>query len=122
MLRGEPFTASVPQGFCTDFASVPQGLWSEIPPWSIWGAGAVVHDFLYWAQITTREEADGILREAMSLLAVPEPTIGVIYDAVRLFGGTAWDDNAKLRASGGDRVAPMGSLPPYASPINPPTT
>lgn len=56
------FIIVVPAGFVTDFASTPRALWSVIPPSGRYQLAAVVHDFLYWDQGCTREQADAILR------------------------------------------------------------
>ena len=37
----------VPQGFETDFASVPRFFWRVVPPWGRYSPAAVVHDYLY---------------------------------------------------------------------------
>ena len=111
-------TVLVPKRFVTDFTSSPQQLWSLIPPWQKYGAAAVVHDRLYWEQATSREDADDVLREAMHVLAVDEETIGRIWVAVRTFGSFAWARNAKLKASGYTRMAPLTRpAPPYAAAI-----
>jgi len=60
------FVVVVPAGFVTDFASTPRALWSVIPPTGRYQLAAVVHDFLYWDQGCTREQADAIFRVAMA--------------------------------------------------------
>ena len=60
------FVIVVPAGFVTDFASTPRALWSVIPPTGRYQLAAVVHDFLYWDQGCTREQADAIFRVAMA--------------------------------------------------------
>jgi hypothetical protein len=46
---------SVPKGFVTDFASIPQGLWSlGLSPHGQYSRAAVIHDYLYWSQGCTR--------------------------------------------------------------------
>lgn len=105
----------VPKGFVTDFASIPQQLWSILPPWQRYGAAAVVHDWLYWDQTHTREQADNVLKDAMTALGVHDATISQIYNAVRLFGDSAWTKNAALKASGYTRQARLDPDPPYAA-------
>lgn len=94
----------VSRGFVTDFASVPRGLWWVLPKWGVYGNAAVVHDWLYWQQETTRKRADEILREAMEVLEVPSLKKQAIYRAVRFFGGWAWKRNKWDKASGFNRV------------------
>lgn len=109
---------SVPVGFITDLASMPNIVQGILPPWNRYGPAAVIHDWLYWSQEHPREIADGILREAMCLLGVDGGTIELIHNAVRVFGAQAWDEDARLKKSGYSRMAPLDtSLAPYASPV-----
>ena len=62
---------SVPEGFQTDFASVPRIFWVILPPDGKYTQAAVVHDFIYNKQIRSRKEADRIFLEAMQVLGVP---------------------------------------------------
>ena len=96
---------TVPSGFKTDFASIPLGLYNLFPPMGLWARPAIVHDFLYATQGTgafrlrrwinrpvdyTRKEADGIFKEAMTVVGVPTWRREVMYRAVRLGGGKGW--------------------------------
>lgn len=85
---------SVPAGYLTDGASVPQILWSIVPPWGAYGQATVVHDILCeYLSITvsgvpvsiSRKEADRILGEAMKVLKVPESLMDRINLAVNLY-------------------------------------
>ncbi len=60
----------VPTGFVTDFASVPRAFWAVLPPFGNHQLAAIVHDFLYWDQGCTREQADALLRVGMAESAV----------------------------------------------------
>src|ERR1700709_1690961 len=52
----------VPRGFVTDFASIPQGFWSlNLSPNGRYSKAAIVHDFLYWTQACSRDQADNLL-------------------------------------------------------------
>jgi len=95
----------VPQGFTTDFASVPRPLWVVFPKWGKYGNAAVIHDFLYFDQATTRKEADDILLEAMGVLDVSVWQKWPIYWGVRLFGFVAWFMNAGKKGLGYSKVA-----------------
>src|SRR5580658_5102513 len=56
----------VPKGFVTDFASIPQPLWSfGLSPHGQYSRAAVIHDYLYWAQGCTRIQSDRLLLIAM---------------------------------------------------------
>ena len=86
---------TVPVGFYTDFASVPRlgivyamlGDRAHEP--------AVVHDWLYYAAITTREKADDVLMEAMKVMDLPWWQRYPIWWGVRIGGWHAWDQHRK---------------------------
>jgi hypothetical protein len=95
----------VPAGECTDFASTPSALWSDLPPTGKWAPAAVLHDWLYWTQPCTREQADNVLREAMQDLGVDWRRAELIFDGVRIGGQHAWDQDARDRAAGKPHVS-----------------
>ena len=85
---------TVPAGYLTDGASVPQLLWNLIPPWGSYGQAAVVHDLLceYLAIVVagelvsiTRERCDEIFYESMGVLGVPKWKRWVIYRGVSAY-------------------------------------
>lgn len=95
---------TVPAGFVTDFASVPwYGRWfiNVLGKHSI---PAIVHDYLYWEQRCTRDEADAILQEAMGEYSSSSIDQTVVFYAVKYGAQSAWDDNTKDRANGYIRV------------------
>jgi hypothetical protein len=94
----------VPVGFVTDFASIPRVFWSLLPPDGQYTYPAIIHDYLYWEQPVSRDEADLILRYAMGDFKINAATINTIYAGVRLGGGAAWSDNAALKQSGEKRI------------------
>ena len=94
---------SVPAGLITDFASIPraaQWYMKDDDPGILFPS--VIHDFLYSMQgvlpmtgkAYTREQADGVLREAMGVCGARGDQIAAVYRAVRWFGGSHWDDKA----------------------------
>lgn len=100
---GENEYVVVPEGFITDFASIPRGLWNLLPPTGIYGKAAVIHDFLYQERTVNwlkdgyilgrnvdRGEADRILRDAMEVLGVGRFTRWAVYAGVRAGGWAAW--------------------------------
>jgi Protein of unknown function (DUF1353) len=104
--REDPATIiEVPVGFLSDFTSTPRELWGLFPPWGVYAYGALIHDSLYWFQTVPRATADLIFVEAMEARNVPALTIHALYKAVSEFGQLAWDDNARRRAAGENRVA-----------------
>ncbi len=97
---------TVPVGFVTDFASIPQALQSIIRKNGNYLLPAVVHDYLYWDQSCTRAQADQIF-----LLAMIENRVGALHQkalhaAVSIAGSFAWDDNSRERAEGLVRILP----------------
>jgi hypothetical protein len=95
---------SVPQGFVTDFASVPRLFWSLLRPDGDYTYPAIVHDWMYWRQDTDRETADEILRLGMQDFSIDKATVAAIYNAVRLGAGSAWNANAAEKKGGGRRI------------------
>ncbi|BAU94139.1 hypothetical protein MPPM_5534 (plasmid) [Methylorubrum populi] len=103
--QGQDFaTVTVPKGFVTDLASVPSGLWSVYPKTGRYAYAAIVHDYLYWDQSRSREEADKVLAAAMEDAKVPQLTIFNFVSVLKAAGGFAWDSNARAKASGEKRV------------------
>jgi hypothetical protein len=100
--RFEPVT--VPVGFVTDFASIPQVFWSVLRPDGEYTYPAIIHDYLYWTQTRSRFEADAIFKVAMSDFELDGPVNSTIYTAVRLGGFASWRSNATAKAQGEKRV------------------
>ena len=76
----------VPEGFVTDFASVPR---APLTYWLFGGIGdeaAVVHDFLYEKGLVPRELADQVYGEALTACGVPSWRRVAMVAAVRVFG------------------------------------
>jgi hypothetical protein len=95
---------TVPEGFVTDFASIPRVFWSLLPPDGLYTYPAIIHDYLYWDQPVSRANADEIFRFAMLDFKINAATVNVIYQAVRLRGGSAWEDNLQLKKAGEKRL------------------
>jgi hypothetical protein len=97
---------TIPAGFETDFASVPELFWSIAPPIGLYTEAAIVHDYLYrtplrtvlrtdvdgkTSRITiTRKEADLIFLNMMEAAGVSWWKRRAMYRAVRMFGGSSW--------------------------------
>lgn len=77
----------VPEGFCTDFASVPRLPIIYLATADTAHAPAVVHDWLYTSGDLPRRIADKIFLEAMEAVGVPWLRRQAMYAAVRLMGG-----------------------------------
>lgn len=102
---------TVPRGFVTDFASIPQLFWSTgLAPDGRYSKAALIHDYLYWTQRCTRRQADNILLIAMKESEVGRAARTLIYGAVRLGGAGAWSANARARQAGLPRIIPASAL------------
>lgn len=81
----------VPEGFITDFASIPRFAWSIIgSPWGKYGKAAVIHDYCYHRVMFTRKICDKIFLDAMKVLGVGWLKRHIMHRAVRLFAGRIW--------------------------------
>lgn len=99
---------TVPAGFVTDFATVPWYARWRISPLGKHSVAAIVHDYLYWEQRCTRDEADRILREAMGEYGSSVADQEIVYYAVSYGAQSAWDENAADRKKGYIRVLTGG--------------
>ncbi|HGA8806982.1 TPA: DUF1353 domain-containing protein [Salmonella enterica subsp. enterica serovar Saintpaul] len=77
---------SVPAGFVTDLATVPRIFWTLLPPDGKYAKAAIIHDYLYDNALRTKQEADKIFLDGMTVLGVPKWKRAIMYQAVRLFG------------------------------------
>ena len=101
----------VPRGFVTDFASIPQAFWSfGLSAHGRYSKAAIVHDYLYWTQACSREQADNLLMIAMKESSVDAGQRIAIYEGVRLGGGKPWLNNADERQRGLIRIVPEAAL------------
>lgn len=88
---------TVPAGFYTDFASIPRIFYLTTPPVGAYDAAGVLHDYLYYAQATTRERADQIFLRAMADCGVGWYTRHKMFLAVRLGGAGVWARYAQAK-------------------------
>ena len=83
---------SVPEGFLTDFASIPRPFWSIIGhPTGQCGKAAILHDWLYHTQECIRKYADLVFLEAMEVLDVSWWRRRLMYRCVRMWGWIGWN-------------------------------
>lgn len=80
---------TVPAGFLTDFASIPDLALSIVNGDDL-ERPAVLHDYLYSNHIGTRSQADGLLLRAMREVDVGILKRWAVYLAVRVAGWVAW--------------------------------
>ncbi len=95
---------TVPKGFVTDLASIPQIFFSLLRPDGEYAYPAIIHDYLYWDQPISREEADEIFKLAMQDFEVNAAVKWLIHQTVRWGGEFAWDNNAEAKARGERRI------------------
>ena len=84
------YQITVPAGFVTDFASIPAALRGFLSPTGQEGRAAIIHDYLYWEQRCSRDQADWILRLGMIESRVPLVTRQAVYWAVRAPTSAKW--------------------------------
>jgi len=82
---------SVPEGFFTDFFSVPPILRWIFPKAEQGAPASVIHDWLYFSKKRSRIESDMIFCEAMKALGCPNYKCEIMFYAVRAFGWLAWN-------------------------------
>ena len=104
IVPGSATVLHVPQGFATDFATVPSWFWAWLPPIGRYGVPAIVHDWHYWDQKLPRLQADDIFGNALDELDVTGWRKFVLYHSVRWFGARYWRDDAAAKAAGEGRV------------------
>jgi hypothetical protein len=95
---------TVPAGFVTELGSVPKRLhwWGGKTEVSM--APAIFHDYLYWTQACTRDEADAVLHVAMTTLGAGNAKAAATYKAVSSTGLTAFKSNGERRRNGEART------------------
>lgn len=94
----------VPEGFITDLASIPRYLWWWQAPHEAAMAPAIIHDYLYWLQPCTKEEADAVLYLALLEVGVEKRDARAVYFGVRTAAAQrAWEENRSAREGGESR-------------------
>lgn len=104
-----------PAGFVTDFASIPRIATVVLPKNGLYDGPSILHDAAYRdALVNIRQErihlikplADSLFLEAMQAAGVGAFSRTVMFNAVRFFGGTAYeaDQQAAHAAREGDHV------------------
>jgi hypothetical protein len=91
---------TVPAGFVTELGSVPRRLrwWQGPTEASI--APAVFHDYLYWTQACTQDEADAVLYHAMTVQDGATAKDAAIYRAVSGAGAATFKANRERQRNG----------------------
>ncbi len=100
----------VPKGFVTDFASAPFLLKPLFPKSGRYIVAAIVHDYLYWNQSCTKEQADSIFELAMKDAEIGSLQRKTMWAAVDNFGGEAWENNLRRKIDGYLKVVPSSYM------------
>lgn len=81
----------IPRGFITDLASIPRLVRPVLDQNGTSRRAAVLHDFLYCRQTTSRADADELFDEAMELDGVGRVERTLMYAGVRVGGWLYWN-------------------------------
>lgn len=85
----------VPEGFTSDFNSVPRGAWNFFPPWE-YPEAAVTHDWLYrHPGELKRSDIDAIHREIMEVEGASRVLRWLAWGAIRVGGRKSWNNYRK---------------------------
>lgn len=109
----------VPEGFITDFASVPR---VPIAYWLNGGVAescATLHDFCYSTGCVSRATADALLEEAMKERGFGWVQRRTIWAFVRAFGGGHYTKEPISSAAASERKLAEGPHAPAADPLLP---
>lgn len=92
-IKGVEVPVTVPQGFVTDFASIPKLFQGLIHPFGSHAPAAVLHDYLYAiGQKRVRKFADLLFLHAMRESGVRPWRRKTMFVMVKLFGGRGYGD------------------------------
>lgn len=81
----------VPEGFVTDFNSVPRFLWVWFAPWEHPEA-AIIHDWLYQCPgVLTRQQCDAVHRRILEVNGMRASKRQMIYLGIRAGGWVPWN-------------------------------
>lgn len=88
----------VPEGFENDWASVPRIWWNIVPPHQ-YCKSAIMHDFLYSAEVFERIKCDIEFYEALREEGASWVRAQLMYRAVRIGGGFVWAKHDRKRVN-----------------------
>jgi len=94
---------SIPEGYITDFASVPRWLWPLIPPHGRAAGPSVLHDFMYTSKLFSawltddgaRAAADLVFYHKLREIGIKKWQAKAMYWAVRLFGKKRYGNDSR---------------------------
>lgn len=97
-------------GATSDGASTPQAIWAKYPPFGKWWFPALIHDSAFrctleqklgddgiWQRVQlTEPQANDLIDEAMASQGVSAVDRLIIYNALKMFGATAYVQDLSL--------------------------
>lgn len=96
----------VPENFLSDGASVPRVLWSRFHPYDKrYFAIAIVHDYLYWAHLFSRETSDAVFLDGIN---ASDTVRRIFYDGVRIGGEESYETGPARQEANRKRLEAMG--------------
>ena len=93
------YALTVPAGFITDLASVPNAARLIRSPVGTYNRAAIIHDWIYWTGLCEQADADRIFLLAIRSSGSSDRVSRQVYRAVYYFGEKAYLENARLRAA-----------------------
>lgn len=84
-------TILIPEGYASDFASIPRIFWTLIPPHGRTAEASVLHDYLYDTRTGSRLDADLLFYRCIEPV-VPKWQSLMMFLSVRLFGKKWWEN------------------------------
>lgn len=81
--QGDTQDFVVPEGFRTDFASVPRAVVWLIPRYGVYTQAAILHDYLRRTEAVSAADADGLFRRCLREAGVSIPRRYLMWTAVR---------------------------------------
>jgi len=98
---------TVPAGFVSDLASVPDGANAIFDQFGRYASAALIHDYLYWEKIYSKSKSDKIIKDALKATGVGYTARNSIKWGVKLFGDKSWKKNCSDRRKGYPRLVPV---------------
>jgi hypothetical protein len=108
-INGSDEQIIVPAGFVTDLASIPDAFKGIFDKSGRYSPAGIIHDYLYWEQWCSQNQADRVLKQVLLDTGVGRPTAKSIKAAVKVAkksGNIPWKNNKKQRTMGYPRIIP----------------
>ena len=88
-------------GWGSDGASAPRPMWLTLPPFGAYWMAAFLHDICYRYLKYSKEFCDDTFNEAMKLLGVSDIQQFRLYEGVRLFGWSSFEEDRLIQMQNG---------------------